>query len=105
MRHVASVRNSRRLDNPVERAAAGGQRIDAACNCGIFDERWGVMWLEAGIDDEGTAAAPMFVFGEGVDAMDVGGRVCARECDPEEIAEGFGDELGVVSEDDEAEGG
>ena len=37
---------------------------------------------------------------EGVDAVDVGGGVGARERDPEEVAERFGDELAVVDDDD-----
>ena len=58
------------------------------------------MRFEAGIDHEWAAAAPVFVFGEGIDAVDVCSWVGARKGDPEEIAERFGDESGVVDDDD-----
>ena len=93
------------LDDAVERAAGGGEGVDAARHFGVFDERRGVVRFEAGVDHERAAAAPVFVFGEGVDAVDVGGRVRARERDPEEVAERLGDELGVVDDDDQAEAG
>ena len=93
------------LDDAVQRAAGGGEGVDAARDFGVFDERRGVVRFEAGVDHERAAAAPMFVLCEGVDAVDVGGGVGARERDPEEVAERFGDELGVVDDDDQAEAG
>ena len=99
------LRAMARLNDAVQRAAGGGEGVDAARDFGVFDERRGVVGFEAGVDHERAAAAPMFVFCEGVDAVDVGGGVGAREGDPEEIAEGFGDELGVVDDDDQAEAG
>src|SRR3954463_10799002 len=47
----------------------------------------------------------MFVLCEGFDAVDVGSGIGVCESDPEEIAEGFGDELAVVDDDNQAEGG
>jgi hypothetical protein len=47
----------------------------------------------------------MFVLCEGVDAVNVGGGVRAREGDPEEVAEGFGNELRVVDDEEDAEAG
>ena len=63
------------------------------------------MWFEAGVDHQRAAAAPMFVLCEGVDAVDVGGGVGSRERDPEEVAQRFRDELGVVDDDDPSEAG
>ena len=79
--------------------------VDAARNLRVFDQRRRVVGLEAGVDDERAAAAPMFVFSEGIDAVNVDGRIRTRERDPEEVAERLGDELGVVDDDDQAEGG
>ena len=93
------------LDYPVQRAAGGGEGVDAAGDFGVFDERRGVVRFEPGVDHQRAAAAPVFVGGERLDAVDVGGRVGARERDPEEIAERLGDELAVVDDDDPAEAG
>jgi hypothetical protein len=88
----------------MQRTAGGRKGVDAAGDFGVFDQWRGVVGFEAGVDDERAAAAPVFVGGEGVDAVDVGGGVGAGEGDPEEIAERLGDELGVVDEEEEAEG-
>ncbi len=93
------------LDDAVEWAAGGGECIDAARDLRVFDERRGVVGFEAGVDHERAAAPPVFVFDEGVDAVDVGGGVGAGERDPEEVAERLGDELAVVDDGDKAEGG
>ncbi len=99
------VRPTKKLNDAVKGAAGGGECVDAARGFGVFDEWRGVVWFESRIDHQRTAAAPVFVFGEGVDAVDIGGGVGARERDPEEVAEGFGDELRVVDDNDEAETG
>ena len=77
----------KRLDDAVQGAAGSGEGVNASRHFGVYDERRGVVGFEAGVDHERAAAAPMFVLCEGVDAVDVGGGVRAREGDPEEIAE------------------
>ena len=64
-----------------------------------------MVWFEAGVDYKRAVAAPMFVLCEGVDAVDVGGGIGPSEGDPEEIAERFSDELGVVDNEENAETG
>ena len=89
--------------DPVQRAAGGGQGVDAAGDFGVFHQRRGVVRLDAGVDHQRAAAAPVLVVGERVDAVDVGGGVGARERDPEEVVERLGDELAVVDERRSAE--
>ncbi len=89
----------------MQRAAGGGERVDAARDFWVFDQRRGVVRLEAGVDHQRAAAAPVLVVHERLDAVDVGGRVGARERDPQEVAERLGDELAVVDDDDPAEAG
>ena len=48
----------------MQRAAGGGQGVDAAGDFGVFDQRRGVVRLEAGVDHQRAAAAPVFVGGE-----------------------------------------
>ena len=90
-------------NNSMQRPAGGGECVDAARHFRVFDQRRGVVRLEPGVDHQRAAAAPVFVVRERLDAVDVGGRIGARERDPEEIAERLGDELAVVDDDDPAE--
>src|SRR2546430_12922429 len=57
------------------------------------------MRLDAGIDHQRAAAAPVLVLDEGLDAMHVGRRVGAREGDPEEVIERAGGEVAVVHDE------
>ncbi len=58
------------------------QGIDFFGNLRIFHERGGMVRFEAGVDDEGAGATPVFVFGETSHAVDVVGGVGSREGDP-----------------------
>ena len=93
------------LKDAMQLSAFGRESVDAAGDFGVFHEWWSVVRFEAGVDHERAAAAPVFVDGEGFDAVDVGGGVGAGERDPEKIAKGLGDELGVVHQYDPAEAG
>src|SRR4051812_28109367 len=84
--HSVASLSRKRLDDSVERAAWRGEGVDATRHFGVLDKRRGVVRFEAGVDHERAAATPMFVFCEGLDAVDVGGGVGARERDPEEVA-------------------
>jgi hypothetical protein len=35
-----------------QRSAAGSQGVDLAGNCGVFDQRWGVMGFDSCVDDQ-----------------------------------------------------
>ena len=49
-------------DDAVERAAGGGECIDAAGDLRVFDQRRGVVGLDAGVDHQRAAAAPVFLW-------------------------------------------
>ena len=59
------------------------------------------MRLDAGVDHQRTAAAPVFLLREGVDAVDIGGRIAAGEDDPEEVVQRARREVAVVHHDDQ----
>ena len=88
------------LDDVVEGATRFAEVVDAAGDVGVFDEGRGVVGFEAGVDEEGAVAAPVFVVDEAVDAVDIVGGVGAGEGGPEEIIEGAGGEVAVVGEDE-----
>src|SRR5687767_6819433 len=67
------------LNDAVQGSAGGGQGVDAAGHGGIFDQRRGVVRLDAGVDHQRAAAAPVLVLAKGPEAVDVAGRIAARE--------------------------
>ncbi|HIA01729.1 MAG TPA: hypothetical protein EYN66_07430 [Myxococcales bacterium] len=44
-----------------------------------------MVWLDAGVDDQRTVAAPVLLMDEGVDPIDVDGGIGAGERDPQEV--------------------
>ncbi len=71
----------------MQRAAGGRQLIDALADGRVFDQRRGVVRLDAGVDHQRAAAAPMLVRDKTADAVDVGRRIAARERRPEKIVQ------------------
>jgi hypothetical protein len=77
--------------------------VHALHHGGIIHDRRGVVGFDAGINHQWAAAAEVLFFGEGVDAVDVGGGVGAGKRDPQPVTEGFRSELAIVDEYDERE--
>ena len=80
----------------MQRPAGGGQGVDPAGDFRVFLQQRGMVRFDASVEDQRTPAAPMFFLGEGADAMDVAGRIGARECHPQKVAERLGDKLRIV---------
>src|SRR5262245_1145926 len=78
-------------DNFMQRPAARRERINATRNIGISHERRRMMRLEPRIDHQRTTAPPVLVFDKGVNPVDVGRRIRARERNPQEVTERLGD--------------
>lgn len=55
------------------------------------------------VDDEASMAAPVFVLGEGVNSVDVGCGIAARENGPEEIVQGSTHKRCVINQHDQRE--
>ena len=58
-------------DDPVKRSSRSSELVDLSGDSGVFKKWWCGVGFEAGVDDEGSAAAPVFVFGEAVEAVNV----------------------------------
>ena len=89
--------------DPRQRSARTEQVIDAPRYFGVGFQRGGVVRLEPRVDDERASAAPVLVFDQGSEAVDVYCWVGASERYPEEVGESSGRKVGVVNEDDERE--
>src|SRR5688500_18747704 len=57
-----------------------------------------MVWLEAGVDYQRAVAAPVLIAHKGLDAMDIGGRVCTGKRYPHEVAQRFDHELAVIDD-------
>jgi hypothetical protein len=75
----------RHLDNPVKWAARRTERVDPAFDFGVIHERRGVVWFDAGVDDEGASTTPVLLNANGINAMNVGCGIGTSEHDPEPI--------------------
>ncbi len=87
---MKAVTFSMLLFDAVQRTAAGEQAIDAAGHFRIGFQRRGMMGLHAGVDHQRACAAPVLIFDEAADSVDIDCRIAAGESDPEEIGERFG---------------
>ena len=83
-------------DETVEAFAFRAKCIYSAGNFGIFDQGRGVTWFDAGVDDQGRLAAPMFVGRFGFGAVAVPGGVGTGKGDPDEIGNRGGGEGTVI---------
>ena len=61
------------------------------------------MRLQASIDDQRTAAAPMLLLNKSIDAVDIGRRVGPRERDPQEVGQRPGGKIAVIDDDNQWE--
>src|SRR5262249_12397008 len=87
----------------VQRTSRRGERIHAAFDRGVVDQRWSMVRLDPGIDHQRACTAPVFLLGERADAINIRGGIRARECHPDEIPQTRRDEITVVNDDDERE--
>ena len=85
----------------MQRPAPGRQGVDAPGNFRVFNQRRRVVRLAPRIDDERPAAAPVLLFDNGADAVNIGRGVRARERRPQPIVQRPRGELAVVDHDHE----
>ena len=79
----------------------GSQLVDSSSHSVVFDQWWGVMRLNAGIDDQRPFATPVLLLCERINAGDVGCRIGTSERHPEKIIQRPSRELAVVDEHDQ----
>ena len=80
-----------------------GQLFNTLCDFRILNQRWCMLWFDAGVDDQGTLATPMFIDNLGTDTMNVAGRIAASKNGPKKIVQCAGTEFGIVHHQDQRE--
>ena len=83
-------------DNPVQRSPGRSELVYFCGDSRVFHKGRRVVGFEAGVDDERSAAAPVFVFGEASQAVNVVRGVGASKGGPEEVIESAAGECAVV---------
>ncbi len=91
------------LIETVERSARRGELLHFSRNVGIFLERGRVPRFDSGVNEKWASAAPMFIFDEGMDSVDIRRRIGASKSHPEEIVEALRDKVAVVHNNNERE--
>ena len=82
----------------MQRSALFAQFIYTFFGGWIFDQRRSVMRFDARVDNKWAAAAPVFMFGKGVYAVDIMAWIAAGKGYPNKIVNVFGCKTGVVAQ-------